>query len=134
MITQLCMLKSELCSWSTDLFNLLVRSAYISYVCRWKSLLIQFLMVVLIAIPFSRSINEDMTKPDSCVSSDNGTNSSQTCLESMDRLYSESLISQNIKYHLVFMTAVTYLQLVVTPLTFATDVNIFLNQHSNGEQ
>ncbi|CAG2182655.1 unnamed protein product, partial [Oppiella nova] len=74
-----------------------------------------------------------MVNPDSCMPIANITAVDTTCLNDPEEFFlGESLLSQNVKYNLVFMTLVTYLQIVVTPLTFTSDVNIFINEQRNG--
>ncbi|XP_054152609.1 uncharacterized protein LOC128951385 [Oppia nitens] len=123
-----------------DFWYLLLRTMRITYLSQWKSLVIQFFVVTFIALPFSRSLNEDMVVPDGCMPANwtggggsdygNGTIDGRTC--NLDVINDESLISLNIKYHIVLTTLVTYLQIVVTPLTFTTNVNVFINEQRNG--
>ncbi|CAG2113237.1 unnamed protein product, partial [Medioppia subpectinata] len=119
--------------WFTviDFWYLLVRTMRIAYLSQWKALVIQFCVCIFIALPFSRSLNEDMVVPDSCLAT-NMTADLLECADSGLYLESQALISQNIKYNIVFMTLVTYLQIVITPLTFTSDVNIFINEQRNG--
>ena len=111
-----------------DTWILFKRLMVFSYVSQWKAVLMQFLITIFIALFLRYKFNANKAKVSQCLH--NETN--QTCLMSIELWEEEEDISETIKYNFCIFSTVIFLQLVVTTLTFSSDVNVFLNERRNG--
>ena len=115
-----------------DFWNLMIRNMICSYIYEWKSILMQMILYLLLAINLSNLYNKDIALIDGCVDKKLFM-LGQSCNDTEDSLIEESKLKQNIQYNISFLTGTSFIQIIITTLTFTSKVNIFLNEHRNGK-
>ena len=114
-----------------DFWILLKRTMVFSYICEWKSIVIQFLITEVLAFCTADDFDTNRAKASACLQTQ--TIDNQSCFISLDNWVEDSHISLTIKYNFAVLLLVIFLQLVVTTLTFSSDINIFINERRNGK-
>ena len=114
----------------SDFCHLLIRNIICSYVYEWKSLVMQIILYILLAFNLSILYKREISLVDGCVNKkmffyDN------FCEDSEESLRKESQLKQNIQYNLSFITGTSFIQIIITTMTFSSKVNVFLNEHRN---
>ncbi|XP_054152479.1 ATP-binding cassette sub-family G member 1-like [Oppia nitens] len=115
----------------SDLWHLTVRNMLCSYVYEWKSICFQIVLYLGLAIGLSTLYNRRMILADGCVD-DNIFTYGMNCTETEESLNDESLLKRNLQYHMSFLMGSSFIQIILTTMTFSSKVNIFFNEHRNG--
>ena len=113
-----------------DFFILLKRMAYCSYLYNWKSLLAQFFLYQITAFFAMLIFGNDKVNSNGCLDIETLTN--ETCLLTATDWKEQSNISQTINYNFSVLNFAMFFQLVVTTLTYSSDVQLFIKEHRNG--
>jgi hypothetical protein len=115
-----------------DFWYLLLRVMTYTYRYYWKLLVFKLVLFTTFGYALTLFFRSDIGKASGCISF--GHNFNQTCHKTVERLEEESLLFQNISYNLLVVMIITFQQIVITTLTFTTEVKMFLNEHRNGIQ
>ena len=113
-----------------DFLILVKRMAHCLYVCNWKSLLAQFSLIQMSALVPMMTYTSDKVHSKACLHSNTLTN--ETCLMSATDWTEESNIFETINYNFSILNFAMFFQLVVTTLTYSSDVQLFTREHRNG--
>lgn len=116
-----------------DFWNLLKRNMICSYVFEWKSIAMQIVLYLLLAINLSFLYNRNIALVDGCADKKIFILGHE-CNDTEESLREESRLKQNIQYNISFITGTSFIQIIITTLTFTSRVNIFMNEHRNGKQ
>ena len=114
-----------------DFLILVKRMAHCLYVCNWKSLLAQFSLIQMSALVPMMTYTSDKIHSKACLHSNTLTN--ETCLMSATDWTEESNIFETINYNFSILNFAMFFQLVVTTLTYSSDVQLFTREHRNGK-
>ena len=114
-----------------DFWVLLKRLMAFAYISQWKSIVIQFLITQMAAFGTIDSFDTNKAKASACLQIE--SMDSRNCSINFDNWVEDSHISQTIKYNFAILLFAVFLQLVVTTLTFSSDINIFINERRNGK-
>jgi len=113
-----------------DIWYLLLRTFTYTIVSQWRVLIVQTVFYQVFAFYIMYLYEKDISKSDGCV--DIYSFQDGFCKETAEKIESESLWAQNIKYNSFMLTALTYYQLATNTMSFSLDVKNFLNEHQNG--
>ena len=113
-----------------DFWILLKRMALCFYVSQWKLLVVQFAIIQVIGLNLSTKFDLNKAKTSGCIDRDSFSN--ETCLVTAMDLDEDSNIWQTIEYNFSILSFVLFLQLILTTLTFPSDVELFSKEHRNG--
>ena len=114
----------------SDFWHLMVRNIVCSYVYEWKSLVMQIILYILLAFNLSVLYKREISQVDGCADKEMFM-SSNFCDDTEESLREESQLKQNIQYNLSFITGTSFIQIIITTMTFSSKVNVFLNEHRN---
>jgi hypothetical protein len=103
-----------------------------TYISRWKSLVIQLITIEILDLSLYFINDSKITNPNGCLDYVSTYFNIRGCDETANNLEEESLLSQNIKCNLGILATVSFFQVIITPLTFSSEVKIFLNKQQNG--
>lgn len=113
-----------------DFWFLLSRIISYTYRYNWKIILLKTIISLIFGYSLKLFYRNDIGRATGCVVF--GHDSVPTCHKTAEKLEEESLLLQNISYNLLVILLITFVQIVVTTMTFTCDVKIFLNEHRNG--
>ncbi|XP_054157346.1 uncharacterized protein LOC128955701 [Oppia nitens] len=113
-----------------DFWFLLSRIITYTYRYNWKLILMKIVATLVFGYSLTLFFPKNIGQPTGCVNFQ--YDYPNTCDKSVQKLEEESLLSQNISYNFLVILLITFVQIVVTTMTFTSDVKIFLNEHRNG--
>ena len=114
-----------------DFWFLLSRIISYTYRYNWKIILLKTIITLIFGQSLKLFYRSDIGKAKGCITF--GLDAINSCHKSEEKLEEESLLMQNISYNLLVILLITFVQTVVTTMTFTLDVKIFLNEHRNGK-
>jgi hypothetical protein len=109
-----------------DLWYLLMRNIVHSYIVNWKLQLLQPIVSIFYSLLLVAFFGTNVGETDGCFSSNSSANIS--CFQTLKE---ESILEQNSALQLYVVILYMFIQIVVTTLTFPSELRIFFSQHRN---